>query len=111
MAIKGKRVLILATHGFEQSELEVPFKILKEAGATVDVVEAYRTEAPAETAALIARMGKPEYVFFVDFEGHAEDPKVKKALSALQAHCEQLSILGSFPIATVSSIGPGPVDV
>ena len=36
--ISGKRVAILATHGFEQSELEVPLKKLREAGATVDVV-------------------------------------------------------------------------
>jgi protease I len=38
MKISGKRIAILATHGFEQSELEVPLKRLKEAGATVDVV-------------------------------------------------------------------------
>jgi chorismate mutase/prephenate dehydratase len=49
-----------------------------------------------------ARTAKPEYVFFVDFEGHVEDAKVKRALTALQEHCEQLSILGSYPIATVS---------
>ena len=36
--IKGKRIAILATNGFEQSELEVPLKKLREAGATVDVV-------------------------------------------------------------------------
>jgi len=36
--ISGKRVAILATHGFEQSELEVPLAKLREAGATVDVV-------------------------------------------------------------------------
>jgi protease I len=38
MDISGKRVAILATNGFEQSELEVPLKKLREAGATVDVV-------------------------------------------------------------------------
>jgi protease I len=38
MQISGKKILILATHGFEQSELEVPRDKLKEAGATVDVV-------------------------------------------------------------------------
>ena len=32
MNIPGKRIAILATHGFEQSELEVPLKRLKEAG-------------------------------------------------------------------------------
>jgi protease I len=36
--ISGKKIAILATDGFEQSELEVPQKKLREAGATVDVV-------------------------------------------------------------------------
>jgi protease I len=36
--IKGKKIAILATNGFEQSELEVPLKKLREAGAAVDVV-------------------------------------------------------------------------
>ena len=36
--LNGKRILILATNGFEQSELEVPRDKLKAAGATVDVV-------------------------------------------------------------------------
>ncbi len=36
--ISGKKIVILATNGFEQSELEVPRDMLKEAGATVDVV-------------------------------------------------------------------------
>jgi chorismate mutase/prephenate dehydratase len=49
-----------------------------------------------------AKSGKQEYVFFVDFEGHTEDQKVKKALPQLEKHCDELSILGSFPIATVS---------
>lgn len=36
--LTGKRVAILATDGFEQSELEVPLAKLKEAGADVQVV-------------------------------------------------------------------------
>ncbi len=38
MQANGKKVLILATHGFEQAELEVPRDRLKAAGAAVDVV-------------------------------------------------------------------------
>ena len=38
MDLKGKKIAVLATHGFEQSELEVPLERLKRAGATVDVV-------------------------------------------------------------------------
>jgi protease I len=36
--ITGKRVAILATDGFEQSELEVPVQRLRDAGGTVDIV-------------------------------------------------------------------------
>lgn len=36
--LSGKTILILATNGFEQSELDVPHAKLKEAGATVHVV-------------------------------------------------------------------------
>lgn len=36
--IEGKRIAVLATNGFEQSELEVPVKHLREAGAEVHVV-------------------------------------------------------------------------
>jgi chorismate mutase/prephenate dehydratase len=49
-----------------------------------------------------AKSPKPEFVFFVDFEGHLEDPKVKRALGLLKERCEQVSVLGSFPMATVS---------
>lgn len=38
MQLSGKKVAILATHGFEQSELEIPRDRLKEAGATVEVI-------------------------------------------------------------------------
>ncbi|MGV8855511.1 MAG: type 1 glutamine amidotransferase domain-containing protein [Devosia sp.] len=36
--LTGKSIAIVATNGFEQSELEVPLKTLREAGATVHVV-------------------------------------------------------------------------
>jgi protease I len=38
MHIQGKKVAILATNGFEQSELEIPRDRLKQHGAVVDVV-------------------------------------------------------------------------
>ncbi len=36
--LTGKKVAIVATDGFEQSELEEPLKALQNAGATVDIV-------------------------------------------------------------------------
>jgi protease I len=44
MDISGKKIAILATHGFEQSELEVPQQKLKAAGATVHVVSPEKGE-------------------------------------------------------------------
>ena len=38
MELSGKKIAILATHGFEQSELEVPRDTLKKAGASVEIV-------------------------------------------------------------------------
>jgi protease I len=38
MDLKGKKIAILATHGFEQSELEVPRNRLNAAGASVDII-------------------------------------------------------------------------
>jgi chorismate mutase/prephenate dehydratase len=49
-----------------------------------------------------ARTPKPEYIFFVDFEGHLEDPRVSKALKALGDHCHEVTVLGSFPVAQLS---------
>ena len=42
--LDGKRILILATHGFEQAELEAPRDKLKAAGAKVDVVSPEKGE-------------------------------------------------------------------
>ncbi|RTL69990.1 MAG: type 1 glutamine amidotransferase [Hyphomicrobiales bacterium] len=44
MDVKGKKVAILATNGFEQSELEVPRDRLKEAGVQVDVISPEKGE-------------------------------------------------------------------
>lgn len=38
-----------------------------------------------------------EYVFFVDFMGHAGEPHVHDALEELKAECSELKVLGSFP--------------
>jgi hypothetical protein len=38
MQLENKKIAILATNGFEQSELEVPRDKLKAAGATVDII-------------------------------------------------------------------------
>ncbi len=38
-----------------------------------------------------------EYVFFIDLDGHIEDPKVAQAVKAMERECSYLQILGSYP--------------
>lgn len=40
-----------------------------------------------------------EYTFFVDLEGHADEPHVQAALEQLAEHCVEFTVLGSYPIA------------
>jgi chorismate mutase / prephenate dehydratase len=46
-----------------------------------------------------SRKRKWHYVFFIDLEGHAEDPPVAKALAALQKRSSQFRVVGSYPRA------------
>jgi chorismate mutase/prephenate dehydratase len=40
-----------------------------------------------------------DYLFFVDFRGQAGDPKVRRAIAAMQKHCMWLKVLGSYAAA------------
>ena len=42
-----------------------------------------------------------EYVFFVDIDGHQQDPAMREALDAVRKECEALKVLGSYPKAEV----------
>src|SRR5690349_7594257 len=42
---------------------------------------------------------KWDYVFFLDIDGHAEDPHVAKALAALKKRASLFRVLGSYPRA------------
>lgn len=48
-----------------------------------------------------ARTGRWEYMFFVDVQGHRQEPKVAKALAELEKLAPFLKILGSYPAAVV----------
>ena len=44
-----------------------------------------------------ARTGEWEYYFYVDIQGHAEDPQVASAMNALRERCAFFKLLGSYP--------------
>jgi chorismate mutase/prephenate dehydratase len=45
---------------------------------------------------------KRSYLFFVEFEGHATDLRVRRAIDALAKRALRLEVLGSFPISQSS---------
>src|SRR5437879_4338196 len=80
----------------------VMFRLPHNPGSLVDALDVFKQNKinltwiesfPAQTA-------KPEYLFFVDFEGHQDDPKVARTIKAVQEHCLELTILGSFAMAS-----------
>jgi chorismate mutase/prephenate dehydratase len=82
----------------------IMFRVNHTPGALVSVLEVFKQSKInlSWIESFPGRGPKPVYTFFVDFEGHVEDPKVKRVLATLQEQCEHLATLGSFPIATVS---------
>jgi chorismate mutase/prephenate dehydratase len=42
------------------------------------------------------------YFFYVDFEGHQDDPVVQAALEDLRAQCQVVKVLGSYPAAPIA---------
>ncbi len=46
-----------------------------------------------------ARTGQWEYYFYIDLQGHAQEPHVAAALSELRSLCAYFKLLGSYPIS------------
>lgn len=77
------------------------FQISNTPGALADVLNAFKGNKINLTwiESFPYREAKGEYVFFVDFDGHRDDAKVKKVLTALDGICDLVTVLGSFPAA------------
>lgn len=79
------------------------FQVPHQPGTLVDALNVFKQNKVNLTwiESFPARTAKQEYVFFVDFEGHPEDAKVKRTLEALDKICDKLVVLGSFPMTEV----------
>jgi chorismate mutase/prephenate dehydratase len=90
------------SHKSGNDKTAVMFRIAHQPGSLAGALDIFKQNKINLTMieSLPAKTAKPEYVFFVDFEGHMDDPKVSRAIKSLQEHCEEVLILGSFPIAT-----------
>jgi chorismate mutase/prephenate dehydratase len=68
-------------------------------GALVHVLAAFERERINLTHIEKRPSGRRNwtYTFFVDAQGHREDPAVARALEGAQGHCRELVVLGSYP--------------
>jgi chorismate mutase/prephenate dehydratase len=79
----------------------VMFRVPHAPGSLVQALDVFRQAKINLTwiESFPARGPRAEYIFFVDFEGHAEDRKIGQTLKALAEHCHEVTVLGSFPMA------------
>lgn len=75
------------------------FQVPHSPGSLADVLTAFKGNKVNLTwiESFPYKEAKGEYVFFVDFEGHQEEPRVKKLLKTLEGLCDEVKVLGSYP--------------
>ena len=80
----------------------IMFTTANKPGALAEVLDVFK-ENGINLLTLQQRPSKKvnwEYVFFIDAQGHADDPAVGKSIREAKQHCLQLTVLGSYPRAT-----------
>ncbi len=81
----------------------VMFGVKHKVGALYDALSVFKADNINMTKieSRPSRNKNWEYYFFVDIDGHADDPEVSRALNELQEHCTIMTVLGSYPKAEV----------
>jgi chorismate mutase/prephenate dehydratase len=98
----GTRFLVLGRHGAGRTgrdKISVLFIIPHAPGTLFRVLQVFY-EKGINLTKIESRpnKGKPwEYVFFIDFEGHATDPHVAQALDEVKERVLFVKLLGSYP--------------
>jgi chorismate mutase/prephenate dehydratase len=84
-----------------RDKTSVLFSIRDEVGTLYRILEPFATARLSLTKieSRPTRRRPWEYVFFVDFEGHRDDPVTQGVLAAVRERCLFLKVLGSYPAA------------
>jgi len=88
--------------GSGQDKTAIMFTTAHKPGALAEVLDVFK-ENGINLTNIDQRPSKKvnwEYYFFIDVQGHNDDPVMKKAIEAARQHCLQLTVLGSYPRAT-----------
>lgn len=81
----------------------IVFGVQHKAGALYDALSVFN-QAGINMTKIESRPSRNkawEYYFFVDVDGHADDPAIATALTELQKHCHLMTVLGSYPKAEI----------
>jgi len=85
----------------DNSKTSIIFSVKHEAGALYQIINEFY-QHKINLTKIESRPNKNtlgEYNFYVDFEGHQDDPTIKDVLQKLRDNTTFLKILGSYPIA------------
>lgn len=94
---------LLASSGNDKTTLLVSTKHTEASGRLYELLKPLATHNVSMTRieSRPSRRRKWEYVFFIDVEGHANDPALKKALAELKEATSLFRVLGSYPRAVL----------
>ncbi|RLB85958.1 MAG: prephenate dehydratase, partial [Deltaproteobacteria bacterium] len=98
------RFLVIGQHETRKTENDktsIMFATAHIPGALYKALEPMN-EAGINMVKLESRPAKHEnwnYFFFIDFQGHKDDPVVKKTMAKMKGLCLYLKHLGSYPMA------------
>ncbi len=96
------RFLVISMVGLKKTgedKTSVLFSVKDRVGALYNMLKPF-SQHQINLSKIESRPSKKkpwEYIFYVDLEGHQEDPTVEQALKELEEGCVFLKILGSFP--------------
>ncbi|MGB5081813.1 MAG: prephenate dehydratase [Burkholderiales bacterium] len=100
------RFLVLGTHDAGASGKDRTSLVMtahNKPGSLHDLIASFAAHSVSMTRleSRPARTGQWEYYFYVDLEGHQQDPKVAKAIAELREKAPFVKVFGSYPAAVL----------
>ena len=91
----------LHTNPSGQDQTSLVLAVPNKAGAVYNLLAPLATHGVSMTRfeSRPARIGTWEYYFYVDIEGHEQDPAVARALAELKDNAAFFKVLGSYPLS------------
>ncbi|HEX2970704.1 MAG TPA: prephenate dehydratase [Tepidisphaeraceae bacterium] len=98
------RFFVIGRDGARKSgddKTAIMFTTAHQPGALAEVLDCFK-EQGINLTDIEKRPSKKvnwEYYFFIDAQGHCDDPRIQAAIEASKPHCLHMTVLGSYPRA------------